>query len=131
MVQPVIVKSDPRFKIDIETLKQNQKFAEMVRKLSDTLTKATTRISETKKQGISDRSDDISSRIRMLGFRGASSIRSVSQAAKVGFEKMEKKVSHFIDLYNKVYEKNVAAYQKLVKESGFSLFSKFKPLKVK
>ena len=83
------------------------------------------------KQGIADRSAGL----RMQVMRAVSGItraghEPISQAAEVMFEKAKKKAEAFLEKFNSVFQTDVENFKKLLKESDFSLFKPFKPLKL-
>jgi len=48
----------------------------------------------------------------------------------VKYEKVKPKVEAFLKDFNNFYQTDVANFKKLLKESEFSLFKPFKPLKL-
>jgi uncharacterized protein (DUF111 family) len=82
------------------------------------------------KQGITDRSAGLSSGVRNIMHSMRDSYEPVSQAAKVQYKKIKIKVDNFLQEFNAFYQKDVEEFKKVVKESGFSFFKPFKPVKV-
>ena len=83
------------------------------------------------KQGIADRSAGL----RMQVMRAVSGItraghEPISQAAKVRYEKTKPKVEEFLQKFNTVYQTDVENFKKMLKESDFSLFKPFEPIKL-
>lgn len=86
---------------------------------------------EPPKQGIADRSAGLRTQVmRAVRMIAGAGIYPVSQAAEVKYEKVQKPVDEFLAKYNDFYQTDVAAFKKLLEESGFSLFKPFKPLKM-
>lgn len=85
---------------------------------------------EPKKQGISDRSEGLNRQVRMVQYGFSRSYLPATQAVKVKYEKMKVEVNTFLKELNAFYETEVAGFEKTVKESGFSLFKPFKPIKI-
>jgi hypothetical protein len=54
----------------------------------------------------------------------------VSQAAKVAYDKVQPKVAGFLEKFNALFQTDVENFKKKLVESGFSLFSPFRPLKL-
>jgi photosystem II stability/assembly factor-like uncharacterized protein len=114
---------------------RNPKAAD-IRKASDDLGKKlkelTERLSPTaSRQGMADRSSGLQFQV-MSAVRGFSSagLEPISQADQVEYEKVKAKVGEFLGQYNDFYGKDVEAFKKLLKESDFSLFGPFTPLKL-
>lgn len=83
------------------------------------------------KQGIADRSAGLRNQVMqavMMIMRAGN--EPVGQAARVKYEKVKAKVEAFLEKFNSLYQTDVENFKKLVKESGFSLFKPFKPLKL-
>jgi photosystem II stability/assembly factor-like uncharacterized protein len=83
------------------------------------------------KQGIADRSAGLRSQVMvvvMMIMRVGN--EPIDQAATVKYEKVKAKVEAFLERLNDVYQTDVENFKKLLKESGFSLFKPFKPLKL-
>ena len=83
-----------------------------------------------KVQGIIDRSKGLSPQVRWLGFAAGRSHLPLTQAVKVKYGKVREEVDRFLDTFNRFYSEDVAAFQKSVEASGFSLFKPFEPLGV-
>ena len=83
------------------------------------------------KQGMADRSASLQSQVMgaVMGISGAG-IEPVSQAAQVRYDKVVPKAQEFLAKVNGFYEKDVEAFKKLLKDSDFSLFGPFTPLKI-
>lgn len=83
------------------------------------------------KQGINDRSTGLRSQVMQAVFMvSRTGIEPIGQAGKVKYEKVRSKVEAFLEKFNSCYQTDVENFKKLVKESGFSLFKPFKPLKL-
>ncbi|MCK4263967.1 MAG: hypothetical protein KAX27_03405, partial [Candidatus Aminicenantes bacterium] len=82
------------------------------------------------KQGIADRSAGLSSQVRQAVRMMSGGIEPIGQAAKVKYEKVKAKVEAFLEKFNNFYQTDVENFKKFVKESGFTLFISFKPLKL-
>jgi len=54
----------------------------------------------------------------------------IGQAASVKYEKVKAEAETFLERLNDFYQTDVESFKKLLKESGFSLFKPFKPLKL-
>jgi hypothetical protein len=83
------------------------------------------------KQGIADRSAGL--RTQVLGaVRGITraGYEPISQAAKVLYEKAVPKVEEFLQKLNSVYQTDVENFKKMLKESDFSLFKPFEPIRL-
>ena len=80
------------------------------------------------RQGISDHSASLSSKIFMLYMEVANSFESLTQAAEVQMEKTKTSIEEFFAEYNKLFQTEVEAFKKHVVDSGVSLFKTFKPL---
>ncbi|MDH5706643.1 MAG: hypothetical protein OEZ45_11570 [Candidatus Aminicenantes bacterium] len=83
------------------------------------------------KQGIADRSAGLNSRVMqaVMGMMRAGN-EPISQAAKVMYEKAKTQTGAFLEKFNSVFQTDVENFKKLLKESDFSLFKPFKPLKL-
>jgi len=83
------------------------------------------------KQGIADRSAGLNSRVMqaVMGMMRAGN-EPISQAAKVMYEKVKAQAGAFLEKFNSVFQTDVENFKKLLKESDFSLFKPFKPLKL-
>jgi photosystem II stability/assembly factor-like uncharacterized protein len=83
------------------------------------------------KQGIADRSASLNSRVMqaVMGMMRAGN-EPISQAAKVMYEKAKTQAEAFLEKFNSVFQTDVENFKKLLKESDFSLFKPFKPLKL-
>lgn len=83
------------------------------------------------RQGISDRTVSLSSKI-FMAFRGvANNFEPLTQAAEVQLKKTKALVEEFFGEYNKLFQTEVEAFKKRVVDSGVSLFKPFKPLSLK
>ena len=83
------------------------------------------------KQGIADRSAGLRSQVmRAAMMIMGAGIEPISQAARVKYDKVKPKVEAFIKDFNNFYQTDVANFKKMLKESEFSLFKPFKPLKL-
>jgi photosystem II stability/assembly factor-like uncharacterized protein len=107
-----------------------------LRKAADELEKKLKELSETlsptpAKQGINDRSSGLQSQVMsaVRGITGAG-YEPVSQAAQVQYDKVKPKAEEFIVKFNDFYQKDLEAFKKLLKDSDFSLFGPFMPLKL-
>jgi hypothetical protein len=107
-----------------------------LRKAADELEKKLKELSETlsptpAKQGINDRSLSLQSQVMsaVRGITGAG-YEPVSQAAQVQYDKVKPKAEEFIVKFNDFYQKDLEAFKKLLKDSDFSLFGPFMPLKL-
>lgn len=83
------------------------------------------------KQGIADRSAGLLSQVMsaVSGINRAGN-EPVSQATMVKYQKVRLKLEAFLAEFNVVFEKDVEAFKNMLKESGFSMFEPFKPLKI-
>jgi hypothetical protein len=173
--QTVEVKTDPRFKIDIEVLKANYEKGKQAQNLSRVIMQASRQLQQTQrsiqtvkdnlrmsripkagdirkaadelekklkeltetlsptpaKQGMADRSSGLQSQVMsaVRGITGAG-YEPVSQAAQVEYDKVKPKVEDFLTKVNDFYQKDVEAFKKLLKDTDFSLFAPFTPLKI-
>ena len=107
-----------------------------IRKAADELEKKLRELSETlsptpPKQGIADRSSGLQGQVMgaVRGITGAG-YEPVSQAAQVRYDKVKPKAQEFIIKFNDFYQKDLEAFKKLLKESDYSLFGPFMPLKL-
>jgi hypothetical protein len=107
-----------------------------IRKAADELEKKLKELSETlsptpPKQGIADRSTGLQSQVMgaVRSVTGAG-YEPVSQAAQVQYDKVKPKAQEFIIKFNDFYQKDLEAFKKLLKDSDFSLFGPFVPLKL-
>ncbi len=82
------------------------------------------------KQGIADRSTGLSNQVRQAVRMMSGGIEPIGQAAKVKYDKVKVKAEAFLEKFNNFYQTDVENFKKLVKESGFTLFKPFKPLKL-
>ncbi len=82
------------------------------------------------KQGIADRSSGLNSQVRQAVYGMSGGIEPISQAAKVKLKKVQPKVEDFLEKFNNLYQTDVENFKKLLKETDFSLFKVFKPLKL-
>jgi photosystem II stability/assembly factor-like uncharacterized protein len=83
---------------------------------------------DSKRQGISDRSASLSSKIFMLSREVANNFEPLTQAAEEQLKKTKALVEAFFGEYNKLFQTEVEAFKKRVADSGVSLFKSFKPL---
>jgi photosystem II stability/assembly factor-like uncharacterized protein len=83
---------------------------------------------DSNRQGISDRSASLSSKIFMLYGEVANNFEPLTHAAEVQLEKTKALVAGFFDEYNKLFQTEVEAFKKRAADSGVSLFKPFKPL---
>ncbi len=83
---------------------------------------------DSNRQGISDRSASLSSKIFMLFREVANNFEHLTQAAEVQLKKIKALVEEFFGEYNKLFQTEVEAFKKRVVDSGVSLFKPFKPL---
>ncbi len=125
----------------IQTVKENLRTsrnpkAADLQKAADELEKKLKELTETlnptpAKQGMADRSASLQSQVMMavMGISGAG-IEPVSQAAQVRYDKVVPKAQAFLAKVNEFYEKDVEAFKKLLKDSEFSLFAPYTPLKI-
>jgi photosystem II stability/assembly factor-like uncharacterized protein len=83
------------------------------------------------KQGIADRSGGLQSQVMsaVMGISGAG-VQPITQAAQVKYDKVVPKAAAFLTKFNDFYEKDVEAFKKELKDSDFSLFGPFTPLKI-
>jgi hypothetical protein len=83
------------------------------------------------KQGIADRSAGLRTQVmRAVSGITRAGHEPISQAAEVMYEKARGKVEAFLKNYNAVFQTDVGNFKKLLKESDFSLFKPFTPLKL-
>jgi len=83
------------------------------------------------KQGMADMSAGLMSQVRQAaGGIVRSGIEPASQAARVSYDKVKPKVADFLDKLNTLFQTDVENFKKKLVESGFSLFSPFRPLKL-
>lgn len=83
------------------------------------------------KQGIADRSAGLNSQVRRAVFGlMAGGPEPISQAARVRLEKVKPRLEEFIGKVNTLYQTEVENFKTLLKDSGFSLLSPFKPIKL-
>jgi photosystem II stability/assembly factor-like uncharacterized protein len=125
----------------LQTIKDNLRMspgpkADDIRKAADELEKKLKELSETlsptpAKQGIADRSTGLQSQVMsaVRGIAGAG-YEPVSQAAQVRYDKVKPKAEEFILKFNDFFQKDLEAFKKLLKDSDFSLFGPFRPLKL-
>jgi photosystem II stability/assembly factor-like uncharacterized protein len=83
---------------------------------------------DSNRQGISDRSASLSSKIFMLSREVANNFEPLTQAAEAQLNKTKALVEEFFGEYNKLFQTEVEAFKKHVVDSGVSLFKPFKPL---
>ncbi len=83
------------------------------------------------RQGISDRTVSLSSKIFMLSREVANNFEPLTQAAEVQLKKTKALIAGFFDEYNKLFQTEVEAFKKRIVDSGVSLFKPFKPLSLK
>lgn len=83
------------------------------------------------KQGIADRSAGLRTQVMraVMGISRAGH-EPITQAARVRYEKAVPKVEEFLQKLNTVYETDVENFKKMLKETDFSLFKPFKPIKI-
>jgi photosystem II stability/assembly factor-like uncharacterized protein len=83
------------------------------------------------KQGIADRSAGL--RMQVMGAvrnMTRAGYEPLSQAAKVGYEKAVPKVEEFLQKLNSVYQTDVENFKNMLKDTDFSLFKPFEPIKL-
>jgi seryl-tRNA synthetase len=107
-----------------------------IQKAADGLEKKRLELAETlsptpKKQGMSDRSASLQSRVMsaVMGVAGAG-IEPVSQAAQARYDKVVPLVREFLAKVNAFYEKDVEGFKTLLKEADYSLFGPLTPFKI-
>ena len=107
-----------------------------LQKAADDLEKKLKELNETlsptpAKQGMADRSASLQSQVMgaVRDISGAGT-EPVSQAAQVRYDKVRPKVEAFLTRFNEFYEKDVEAFRKQLRESEFSPFAPFTPLKL-
>jgi hypothetical protein len=86
---------------------------------------------DSSRQGISDRTASLSSKIFSLAREVANNFEPLTQAAEVQLKKTKALIAGFFDEYNKLFQTEVEAFKKRVAESGVSLFKPFKPLRLR
>ena len=131
----------PQTQRSLQTIKdslrmsQSPKGAE-IRKAAEELEKKLKSLSETlnptpPKQGIADRSSGLQSQVMsaVRAIAGAG-YEPVSQAAQVQYDKVKPKVEDFVLKFNEFYRRDLEAFKKLLRESEYSLFAPFVPLKL-
>jgi photosystem II stability/assembly factor-like uncharacterized protein len=83
------------------------------------------------KQGIADSSAGLRTQVmRAVSGITRAGNEPISQAAEVMYEKARGKVEVFLKKFNAVFQTDVENFKKLLKESDFSLFKPFVPLKL-
>ncbi|MFZ2052880.1 MAG: hypothetical protein WAU81_01665 [Candidatus Aminicenantales bacterium] len=114
---------------------RNPKAADL-RKAADELEKKLKELTETlsptpPKQGIADRSAGLQIQVMgaVRGITGAG-YEPISQAAQVRYDKVKPKAEKFVVRFNDFYQKDVEAFKKMLKDTDFSLFAPFTPLKL-
>jgi photosystem II stability/assembly factor-like uncharacterized protein len=83
------------------------------------------------KQGIADRSGGLQSQVTnaVMGIIGVG-VDPITQAAQVKYDKVAPKAEAFLAKLNEIYEKDVEAFKKELKDADFSLFGTYTPLKI-
>jgi len=83
------------------------------------------------KQGIADRSAGLRRQV-MQAVSGITRAghEPITQAAKVKYEKVKVKVKEFLEKCNATFETDVENFKKMLKDSGFSLFKPYEPVKI-
>jgi photosystem II stability/assembly factor-like uncharacterized protein len=98
--------------------------AELDKKLSELLFSI---IPDNTRQGIFDRSAEMSAQIgESLGMIG--DYHAPTQASQVKLAKVKQELGKTLNKVNALYNNEVAAYQKLVKDAGFEIFKEVKPI---
>lgn len=84
------------------------------------------------KQGIADRSAGLRSQVfsAVYMIMGAG-IHPVNEPARVKYQKVKTELEKFLEEFNAFFKEDVENFARKVKESGFSLFSPFKPVELK
>jgi photosystem II stability/assembly factor-like uncharacterized protein len=106
-------------------MKAGRELEKKLTELAEKITPDTSKI-----QGIVDRSKGLSRQVRTLIYTMGSAYQPVTQAVKIKYERLKTDVTGFLEAFNRFYEKEVAAFRKVVEASGFSLFKPFKPLAI-
>ena len=109
----------------MEIMKTGRELDKKLKELTETLNPSP------KKQGITDRSAGLLSKVMraVSGISGAG-IEPVSQAAQVAYDKAVPEAEAFLKKVNEFYEKDAAAFSKMLQDAGFTLFPAFPPIKL-
>ncbi|MBL7961784.1 hypothetical protein JNL27_16240, partial [bacterium] len=83
------------------------------------------------RQGFDDFEDVIMPEINTLMWTATSTYGAPTEGNRVKYEKIKKRMEALAKEYNELYEKDVAAYQKKVQDSGFSIFKAAEKAEVK
>jgi photosystem II stability/assembly factor-like uncharacterized protein len=82
-------------------------------------------------QGFNDDSNLLAEQVNTVFYQVADSLEAPTQAAEVKFAKTKAALKAFLAEFNRFHEKELLPFQKLVAESGFSLFTPYAPQSVK
>ena len=83
------------------------------------------------RQGFDDFEDVIMPEINTLMWTATSTYGAPTEGNRVKYEKIKKRMEALVKEHNELYEKDVAAYQKKVQDSGFSIFKTAERAEVK
>lgn len=83
------------------------------------------------RQGFDDFEDVIMPEINGLMWTAMSTYGAPTEGNRIKYEKIRKRMEVMVSEFNELYEKDVAAYQKKVQDSGFSIFKTAEKAEVK
>ncbi|MFW6159885.1 MAG: WD40/YVTN/BNR-like repeat-containing protein [Acidobacteriota bacterium] len=83
------------------------------------------------KQGIADRSAGLRSQVfRAVYMIQGAGIHPINEPAKVKYQRVKAELEKFLEEFNQFFQEDVENFAEKVKESGFSLFTTYKPVEL-
>ena len=119
------------FATNLDTTKAKdlkKKADELEKKLTKLANKITPDSTQT---GIQDNSGVLMSEMGEAGYLNVYPLDPPYQNAEVKYKKVKKLEEDILSEMNKLYQTDVADFQKVVKDAGFTIFSEYKPIELK